>query len=257
MGTENDEGITNEQTVEERASLVGWKDGGSKTAEEFIEARDNHLGAARADIKKLEGQVATTNATMNAMVKHMEKKEVSDIKVGYDRAISIEKQKGKEAADNLDSDGMQKSFDKVDALETQKTKKLEELQPISTPSDNPVITHLKQHAANNPSLFDTADKANAWAAEIRYQHDFNPKASMDDIIKTTDQIMIKKFGLTQSMPGPDGGGDDNYQARAADSLKYSEIPQEDKAVYERFKIQFAEGGKEYTKDQYMKEYNNG
>ena len=253
--SENEEG---EQSVEERAALVGWKEGGSKTAEEFIETRENHLGSARADIKKLEGQVKTTNDTMNAMVKHMEKKEASDIQLGYDRAIALETQKGKEAADNLDSDGMKKSFDKVDALKTQKEKKLEELKPISetAPTDNPVVAHLKQHAADNPTLFDTSEKANAWAAEVRYQHDFNPKASMDDIIKTTDGIMMKKFGLTQRMPGGPDGGDESAGGGGGggENLKFSQIPKEDKLVYERFKHQF---GKDYTKEKFMKEYNNG
>lgn len=241
-------------STEARAELVGWKPGGTKSAEEFLSLRDENLGIARADIKKLEGKLGTMSATMSAMAKHMGDKEKTDIKTGYNRGIAAEKAKMSKAAEDGDTDSYKTAERNVDALEKERDKKLDAHEDIAKPVSeaSPIVAMVQAHQEANPELFATRDMSEDWIKEVQFQGGRNKTLTPDQVFAKADKIMIKKYALGRSLPGPDENTDTSIVKKdEGGDLKFSQLDKEEKAAYEEFKRDMPD----YTKEKYMEVYN--
>ena len=248
------EKTADEVSAEKRAGLVGWKEGGSKTAEEFLQNREEHLGLANSNIKTLEGKIGDLTSTMSAMAKHMSEKEKADIKTGYNRGISEYKAKMRTAADEGDSESYQQAEKVVENLERERDEKLdkhESIAPKSADEPNPIVAMVQAHQRSNPELFVTRDMSEAWIKEVQYQGNLSPELTPTQVFAKADTIMIDKFDLGRSMPGPDENKKEKAAAKNDGAMTFNQLSKEDKAAYELFKRDMPD----YTKEKYMEIYN--
>jgi len=239
-----------ELTPEERAEAIGWKEGGAKSAEEFLDARNNHLGAANADIRKLEQRLSENNATITAMAKHLEAREKKGIQQGYANAIRDAKSTMRQASEEGDVDKFDQASRNVDALVVDRDKKLDELEPIAQQPEqggsNGYADQINQHVSENPQIFATENQTSQWGKELAF---FAGKGnSYEESVAKADQAVIKQFKLGKQMPGPSG---DNSSGSGGGSVEFSQLPKEDREAYQRF----AKEMPGYTKKEYMEAYN--
>ncbi len=234
-------------SVEDQASMVGWKEGGTKSAQEFIDARDSHMGLQREDIKKLERRGAEQDAVIASMAKTLESTRVKATEQGYNQAIAEAKETMRKAVEDADTEAYKVAEEKVEKLEDEREKEVSELTPIAPASDNVLEAQVTAHMEKHPEIFSNHFQTTEWGNAIRF-HGKNGM-SLDDAMVQADKDIVSHFKLGKSLPGP--GGDESISTKSGGDLKFSDLNKADQQAY----YSFAKDLDGYTKEQYMEVYN--
>jgi len=239
-------------SVQQQAEAVGWyeKDGGL-SAEEFIEKRNGHNGLLRKDLNKVENQLASalkqieeSNATQKSMAEFLQKSNADSHRRGYDKAIADAAAEMKQAVDESDGDAFEKASKLKDHLEEQREKIDEQvIVQTQTPID-PVQQDILNYQDAHPELFDTSVKAEAWQKELIYQG--KRGLSFTDAVDKATEV-VRQTHLPQRSPmGPVGG-----EVASGPVSEFSQLPAAAKAAYAKF----AKASPDFTKEAYLKSYN--
>jgi hypothetical protein len=230
---------------EEKASAVGWyeKEGGL-SADEFLAKRDDHLGLLRGDVKKLEGKLAESHATMESMAQFLQKSRADALRQGYDKAIAEAKAQMQQAVEDSDGDTFTSASKRVEQLEAQKDKVEDESIIQTKPEVNPVQQDILNHQKAHPELFDTSAKAEAWQKELIYQGQRG--LEFEEAVAAADKVVRQTHLPERSHLGPVDG------ENAGDHVsEFAGLPAEAKQAYERFN----RDNPNFTKEEYLRLYN--
>jgi len=242
---------------EERARMVGWQPGGKLDAEGFLNRREEHMGAMRADNNKLESKVHHLNQSIDSLVKHQEKRDRQQFEAGYNRAISEQNAIMDKAAEEGDTDAYFAAKGQAEKLQSQKNEGLKDESRFRiAPEDEKagegekpqLMKDVEAYAKKNPVVFQNEEQRVAWVKELQFQatvHD-NQEAAFE----AASRAVVQLFKLQHSPPGGDGG---ERGGGGGGNASFDDIPASDKEVYFRFKKQF---GDDYTKEKFMQEYNS-
>lgn len=245
--------------AEERARMVGWQPGGKLDAEAFLDRREEHMGAMRADNNKLEHKVHHMSATIDAMAKHQEKMNKQQFEAGYNRAIAEQKARMDKAAEEGDSEVYFEAKGKAEQLQSQKDEGLKDesrfaITPAEEKKDEPgeltpLQRDIRDYAQKNPVVFGTEEQRVAWLKELQFQATVQENQAA--AFEAASRAVVQKFNLQRSPPGSESG--DQNARSGGGNVAFDDIPAADKEVYYRFRKRF---GEDYTKEKFMKEYNS-
>lgn len=230
-------------SVEERASMVGWKEGGRLSAEEFLSKRDDDLGLARANNQTLEQKLHETNKTVSEMAKMQKAMMAKERQAGYDAAMEEIKAEKADAIANADPEKF--------AEAEQKEADLKEKQAQDSQSDQlegqkrQVAEYVDGVKGKYPEVFETLQRAQAWREELAYQIQENG-LSLEDATTRAVSAVAERFGFKQKPSTSLETG----SATGSGNQDFNSMPPEAKKAYEKYAseglFEGEEGKKEYA-----------
>lgn len=218
-----------EMSVEDRAALVGWKPGGRKSAEEFLEVRDNHLGAARRDNAKLEKTVQELRSEQQIMRQMMSSQIERAKQQAREEAIKEFTNKKAQAIEQGDAEAFSAAEEEQRKFEQKERE--EQTQAQNQFQRQQLEQKVNAHKEQYPEVFDSALKAEAWQKEVVYQVQ-NRKLSLDDAMKKATEEVANHFNVKRKVPGEEGG---KRAASAGGKKNFASLPKEAKQAFENFK----------------------
>lgn len=234
-------------SIEEQASLAGWKPDhpGGKSAEEFLARNSEHKGLMRKENERLYTEIGEMKGTITAMAKHLELAQQRAHEQGYKRAIEERKAQMRQAVEDADREAFDKAATDIERLEKQRDETRPE--PIHKEEKaNPLLQEIAKHQEAHPEIFETHAQTQEWMAELYHQGKDRGK-SFEEARAIADKMIVRKYGLQRSMPGPSDG--DSSASGAVSSFK--QLPKEAQLAYEKFAKEIPG----YTKEDYLATYN--
>jgi hypothetical protein len=236
----DDEGLS----VERRAEMVGWTADGPKSAQEFLDERDGHMGLQRANIAKLESKLDEALKVNKQITGYLKKTRDDAEKRGYERALAEEAEKQRQAVEDSDGNAFAESKRREARLLEQRDKAREDDPLADPPEDPPEIQMLKNAITENQSRFDSRKQAFDWRDEIKFQ--VEKGLSMKDAIAKANLIHLD--GGKQRVPGGVRGESSGGGKRGGKS--FAALPRDAKRAFQDFK----EADPDLTEDEYARVY---
>jgi hypothetical protein len=247
--TDQDSGHESDASLsdEDRAGAVGWHEmDGGLSATDFLAKRDDHNGLLRKDVAKLEKALGESNATQKSMAEFLQKNHTAAVKQGYDKAIADAQARMEQAVDDSDGDAFTAASKQKDQLEERKGQ-VEDEPIIKTTPANTVHQDIMAHQGAHPELFDTSAKNEVWEKELRYQAQRpGNQLSFDEAVVLADKAVKEQFFRQRSPTGPVGG-----EVASGAVSDFAKLPADAKQAY----AMFAKGNPGFTKEAYLKSYN--
>ncbi len=233
-------------SIEERASMSGWKEDGSLSAEDFLAKRDDHLGLAKSNNQRLENEIYSLRKETETMAKMQRAFMEKERKAGYEAAMAEIKAQKAEAIGNADADGFAEAERREQELKDEQVKSQqdEQTQEQKERANELVAGVMEKY----PEAFETRQRANAWAEEVRYQTEVKKlpldQAMTKAVSAVAEQFNFKQKSASQLDTGGSGGGG---------SKDFSSLPADAKNAYKKFAAQGLFEGEEGKKE-YAAEY---
>lgn len=241
-GQEGSEG----PSIEERASMSGWREGGDLSAEEFLAKRDDHLGLARSNNERLENELHSLRKETETMAKMQKAFMDKSRQQGYEAAMAEVKAKKSEAIANADPDSFAEAEREEQELKDEQAKTE---QDEATQHQRAQMAELVGNFRDKyPEAFETRQRANAWAEEVKYQTQVIG-LSVEDAMTKAVSAVAEQFNFKQksssSLESGKGGGEGNKS--------FADLPADAKQAYKKFADQGLFEG-EAGKKEYAEEY---
>jgi hypothetical protein len=232
-------------SVERRAEMVGWTADGPKSAQEFLDERDGHMGLQRANIATLESKLDEALKVNKQITGYLKKTRDDAEKRGYERALAEEAEKQRQAVEDSDGNAFAESKRREARLLEQRDKPKENDPLADEPEDPPEIKLLRQAVEENQRRFDSRKQALDWRDEIQFQVQ-DKGLSMAEAITKANLIHLE--GGKQRVPG--GVRGENSGGGSRGSKTFAALPRDAKRAFQDFK----EADPDLTEDEYARVY---
>jgi hypothetical protein len=244
--TDDDDGGSDEElSVERRAEMVGWTADGPKSAQEFLDERDGHMGLQRANIATLESKLDEALKVNKQITGYLKKTRDDAERRGYERALAEEAEKQRQAVEDSDGEAFANSKRREARLLEQRDKPKEDDPLADPPEDPPDIKLLRKAVEENQSRFDSRKQAFDWRDEIQFQVQDKGLSMKEAIAKAN---LIHLDGGKQRVPGGVRGESSGGGKRGGKT--FAALPRDAKRAFQDFK----EADPDLTEDEYARVY---
>lgn len=238
-------------SAEDRARMVGWRDDfdgpGGKTAEKFLEDRENDLRLANANIRQLESKIDRMSKFLSGAQKKAEEQ-------GYQQALRDIRARKVQAAEENDSAAIQALDQEEDDLREEFARYQQEdtadEQPSGLPPEAQVrLQKIQRYQQRYPQVFDTQEQSEYWIRELRYSV-ATQQMDFDKALDKATRVTSRKFGLSK-IPGP---SDNNRGGGGGKKKGFAQLPADVKSDFRTFKDRNPDISEEEFAEVYWSEF---
>jgi hypothetical protein len=245
MSSEEEGGDSGELSVEEEAELMGWREGGRLSAEDFLSKRETHLGLMKSNYETLKTKYEELNATTNEVASFLKKAKTEARNEGYQQALEEARKKQEEAFADGDAAAWKEAQQREKEIEEEmKSGSSDEKDEQVSAKREAGMKLLKAFQEDNTELFDDFQLSQTFQQAVQFYA--NKGMLGADLLEKAKTETYKKHKKGSLPNGGTGGSKGGGSVRGFESL-----PASAKKAFERF----ARNDPTMTKEKYLKTYN--
>lgn len=287
-------GRENDQEIEMRARNMGWipeeewdpdKAGGRpkpkyfKTAREFVDSVEGNIPQLLERNRYLDNEVTRLNDQVKSMetkldetgklVQHLHDSSKALGERAYKKGKEEALAEMRKAADEGDPEKFDRAKEQLDKLEEDRAKETAP-EPAKEPAKDPEPKEPEPAKPNiDPETQAWVDK-NTWFqsdfllnqamieihGEVRIEHpDLSITEQLDESKRRLVEKFPRKFGVNPAREAPSSVGSPGPGHRKSEGKRtFQDLPREDQESFERQRAFMAERGVEYTREEFLRDY---
>lgn len=244
------EGQETQSAIEEKATRWGWRPDGELSAEEFVARGMEDGPMLRAQVKKLDRQLAQATDQIKMLVEGM----AQNRKQGYEQALREIKSRQVAAVEDGDVDAYRKLDEEAEAVRKRAEKETQYQQPQQ---DQPRPEFEEWQERN--SWFNEDQELRAYAEAMgdyvaRTKPHLTYQQLLNEVTRLTKEAHPKRFGNTRrSQPSAVDNGTSTGTSKSK-GKGYDDIPKEDRDQIDRLCKKFPALKREDLAKKYISKY---